>query len=183
MYLDGIMKKVASEAGWDTTQLRTRLSLRATAASSLMEKQIPEVSVEKVTRHRSSSALQEYVRSDSVQKATSNALASPLVHLNKTMKNDELNEENKGILIQCSSKDYSYLQGNCLKKNAYKNNSTKKIINQDKALKKSQKRVSEKLYAKDDFDDDSDLERQLVLFGEQKEHKEIAIEKTYEQIS
>ena len=61
MYLDGIMKKIASEAGWDTTQLWTGHSLRATALSSLMEKQISEVLVKKVTGHRSSPALQEYV--------------------------------------------------------------------------------------------------------------------------
>ena len=83
IYLDGKMKKITSEAGWDTTQLWTGHSLGATAASSLMEKQIPEFSVKNVTGHRSSSALQEDVRSDSVQKATSNTLASPLIHLNK----------------------------------------------------------------------------------------------------
>ena len=94
MYLECIMKKIASETGWDTTQLWTGYSHRATAASSLMEKQIPDVSLEKVTGHRSSSALQDYVQSDSLQKATSNTLASPLIHLNKKMKNDEPNEEN-----------------------------------------------------------------------------------------
>ena len=49
-------------------------------------------------------------------------------------------------------------------------------LNGYSVVKKSHKRVDKKLYANDDFDDDSDLERQLVLFGEQEEHKELEIE-------
>ena len=56
------MKKIDSEAGWDTTQLWTGHSLGAMAASSLMEKQIPEFAVKNVTGHRSSSALQDLTR-------------------------------------------------------------------------------------------------------------------------
>ena len=78
------------------------------------------------------------------------------------MKTDEPNEENERMLFQCSSKDYLHLQVNCLKNNANKNTPPRKTINQDETLKKSQEIVNEKLYAKDDFDDDSDLERQLV---------------------
>ena len=59
---------------------------------------------EKITSHRSSYALQEYVRSHSVQKATSNALASPLIQLNKKWETLNRTKKTNGYLFNVQVK-------------------------------------------------------------------------------
>ena len=101
--LIGIIKTLASKAGCDTSLHWSGHSLRASTVSTLLEQNVTELEVRKVTGHRSTAGLTDHVRSSGVRKKSSLLLAAP---------QDKLNEQSNAEppLIQCSSKDISYLK-------------------------------------------------------------------------
>ena len=109
--LHNIMKNISKMAGWDQSKLWTGHSLRATAATNLLANNCDEAMVKQATGHRTSSALQNYVRGDKIRKNICNVLAKPAITENEKSYTGE-------NLIQCSSSSNGVQKKTTLKRDS-----------------------------------------------------------------
>ena len=74
-----IVKNISIDAGWDQNLLWSGHSLRASAITSLADKNFPDSSIQRLSGHRSVQALNIYKRSNELHESISNALANPIL--------------------------------------------------------------------------------------------------------
>ena len=104
--LDSIVFNIAKEAKWDMEKRWTGHSLRASAATRLFEKDIPETFIKDVTGHKSDKALREYARSETVKRKISHNIAQPATKAAKEIVSNDFydQEEFESLVVEMERK-------------------------------------------------------------------------------